>query len=101
VGSIIKYTGKARRLSPDFEMSEENGMLMKQEMPNIPTVIDLYSTYQINRNVLLKFSVQNVMDKSYSDALNKLNMLPIQGDEATAANTARGRTYLFGGEVRF
>ncbi|HEB0117110.1 TPA: TonB-dependent receptor, partial [Serratia marcescens] len=101
VGSIVKYTGKTRRLSPDYEQSESTGEILKQEMPNIPTVIDLYSTYQINRNVMLKFSVQNVMNKSYSEALNKLNMLPIQGDDATAANTARGRTYIFGGEVRF
>ncbi|RTF04881.1 TonB-dependent receptor domain-containing protein [Serratia marcescens] len=101
VGSIVKYTGKTRRLSPDYEQSEVTGEILKQEMPNIPTIIDLYSTYQINRNVMLKFSVQNVMNKSYSEALNKLNMLPIQGDDATAANTARGRTYIFGGEVRF
>ncbi|CAI2788261.1 Probable TonB-dependent receptor NMB1497 precursor [Serratia grimesii] len=101
VGSIVKYTGKARRLSPDYEQSETTGEIVKQDMPNIPTIIDLYSTYQINRNVLLKFSVQNLMNKSYSEALNKLNMLPIQGDDATAANTARGRTYIFGGEVRF
>ena len=59
------------------------------------------STYEINRNVMLKLSVQNLMNKNYSEALNKLNMMPIQGDDGTAANTARGRTYIFGGEIRF
>jgi hemoglobin/transferrin/lactoferrin receptor protein len=50
---------------------------------------------------MLKFSVQNLMDKDYSEALNKLNSMYGQNDPATAVNTARGRTWLVGGEVRF
>lgn len=64
-------------------------------------VFDLYSTYEINRNVMLKFSVQNVMNKDYHDALNKLNWIPKQSSAGEPANTARGRTYIFGGEIRF
>ena len=101
VGSVIKYTGKTRRLSPNFDFDEKTGAIVKEEMPQIPTIIDLYSTYEFNRNFMLKFSVQNLMNKNYSEALNKLNMMPMQGDESTAANTARGRTYIFGGEIRF
>lgn len=101
VGSIIKYTGKSRRLSPNFDFDEKTGAVVKEDLPQIPTIIDLYSTYEINRNVMLKLSVQNLMNKNYSEALNKLNMMPIQGDDSTAANTARGRTYIFGGEIRF
>jgi hemoglobin/transferrin/lactoferrin receptor protein len=55
----------------------------------------------VNRNLLLKLSVQNLMDKDYSDALNKMNSLPSQSQDFTPTNTARGRTYIFGGEVRF
>ncbi|WP_061799371.1 TonB-dependent receptor domain-containing protein [Serratia ficaria] len=100
LGGLVKYTGKAVRLSPDSNV-DENEQLLKEPAPHIPTVIDLYSTYQLNRNLLLKFSVQNLMDKDYSDALNKMNSLPSQSRDFSPTNTARGRTYIFGGEVRF
>ena len=100
LGGLVKYTGKAVRLSPDSNV-DENEQLMKEPAPHIPTVIDLYSTYQFNRNLLLKFSVQNLMDKDYSDALNKMNAMPSQSQDLSPTNTARGRTYIFGGEVRF
>ncbi|WP_269936171.1 TonB-dependent receptor domain-containing protein [Serratia liquefaciens] len=100
LGGLIKYTGKAVRLSPDSNV-DENEQLLKEPAPHIPTIIDLYSTYQFNRNLLLKFSVQNLMDKDYSDALNKMNSLPSQSRDFSPTNTARGRTYIFGGEVRF
>lgn len=101
VGTLVKYTGKTRRTSPDQNFNETTGALENEEMPNIPTIIDLYSTYEFNRNLMLKFSVQNLMDKDYSEALNKLNSMYGQNDPGTAVNTARGRTYLVGGEVRF
>lgn len=100
LGGLVKYTGKAVRLSPNSDR-DENEQLLKEPAPHIPTVIDLYSTYQFNPNLLLKFSVQNLMDKDYSDALNKMNSLPSQSQDFTPTNTARGRTYIFGGEVRF
>ncbi|CAI0692608.1 TonB-dependent receptor domain-containing protein [Serratia proteamaculans] len=100
LGGLVKYTGKAVRLSPDANV-DENEQLLKEPAPHIPTVIDLYSTYQFNRNLLLKFSVQNLMDKDYSDALNKMNAMPSQSRDSSPTNTARGRTYIFGGEVRF
>ncbi|CAI2399067.1 TonB-dependent receptor [Serratia proteamaculans] len=100
LGGLVKYTGKTVRLSPDSNV-DENEQLMKEPAPHIPTVIDLYSTYQFNRNLLLKFSVQNLMDKDYSDALNKMNAMPSQSQDLSPTNTARGRTYIFGGEVRF
>ncbi|CAI1512290.1 Probable TonB-dependent receptor NMB1497 precursor [Serratia quinivorans] len=100
LGGLVKYTGKAVRLSPDSDV-DENEQLLKEPAPHIPTVIDLYSTYQFNRNLLLKFSVQNLMDKDYSDALNKMNAMPSQSRDFSPTNTARGRTYIFGGEVRF
>ena len=97
---MVKYTGKSVRLSPDSDY-DENEQLLKEPAPHIPTIIDLYGTYQVNRNLLLKLSVQNLMDKDYSDALNKMNSLPSQSQYETPTNTARGRTYIFGGEVRF
>ncbi len=100
LGGLVKYTGKAVRLSPSSER-DENEQVLKEPAPHIPTVIDLYSTYQFNRNLLLKFSVQNLMDKDYSDALNKMNAMPSQSQDFSPTNTARGRTYIFGGEVRF
>ncbi len=89
LGTIIKYTGKARRLSPDFEQDEHTGAIIKQDLPQIPTIIDLYGTYEYNRNLTLKLSVQNLMNRDYSEALNKLNMMPGLGDETHPANSAR------------
>ncbi|MDW6686711.1 hypothetical protein RNP69_24335, partial [Escherichia coli] len=37
----------------------------------------------------------------HSEALNKLNMMPGLGDETHPANSARGRTWIFGGDIRF
>ncbi|WP_213716285.1 TonB-dependent receptor domain-containing protein, partial [Cedecea lapagei] len=101
LGTIVKYTGKARRLSPDFETDERTGAIVKEDLPQIPTIIDLYGTYEVNRNLMLKLTVQNLMNRDYSEALNKLNMMPGPGDDASRANTARGRTWIFGGEIRF
>lgn len=101
LGTIIKYTGKARRLSPDFEQDEHTGAIIKQDLPQIPTIIDLYGIYEYNRNLTLKLSVQNLMNRDYSEALNKLNMMPGLGDETHPANSARGRTWIFGGDIRF
>ena len=101
LGTIIKYTGKARRLSPDFEQDEHTGAIIKQDLPQIPTIIDLYGTYEYNRNLTLKLSVQNLMNRDYSEALNKLNMMPGLGDETHPANSARGRTWIFGGDISF
>ncbi|MGU5011857.1 hypothetical protein MAX38_20985 [Escherichia coli] len=58
-------------------------------------------TYEYNRNLTLKLSVQNLMNRDYSEALNKLNMMPGLGDETHPANSARGRTWIFGGDIRF
>jgi hemoglobin/transferrin/lactoferrin receptor protein len=101
VGAMVKYTGKTKRISPNFDLDETTSAVLKEDMPQIPTILDLYSTYQVTQNLLLKFNVQNVMDRDYSEALNKMNMSPVQGDTDTAGNTARGRTFIFGGEVRF
>ncbi|HAH2330730.1 TPA: hypothetical protein RY338_005079 [Escherichia coli] len=57
--------------------------------------------YEYNRNLTLKLSVQNLMNRDYSEALNKLNMMPGLGDETHPANSARGRTWIFGGDIRF
>lgn len=54
----------------------------------IPTIIDLYGTYEYNRNLTLKLSVQNLMNRDYSEALNKLNMMPGLGDETHPTNSA-------------
>ncbi len=65
-------------------------------MPNIPTIIDLYSSWQMTENVLLRFSVQNVTNRDYSEALNRMNQSLDNAKEGASVNTtARGRTYIF------
>jgi len=102
VGSLIKFTGKSKRLSTEG-VSMDSGLLEKEAMPDIPTVIDLYSNYQVTDSVLLRFSIQNLSNKNYANALNKMNQdYNYAGDDGRSINTtARGRTYLFGGEIRF
>jgi hemoglobin/transferrin/lactoferrin receptor protein len=101
IGSLVKFTGKSKRLSTEGVETESN-TVPKQSMPNIPTIIDLYSTYQMTDNVLLRFSVQNVTNRDYSEALNRMNQSLYYAKEGASVNTtARGRTYIFGGEIQF
>lgn len=41
------------------------------------------------------------MNKNYSNALDRSNSSPIMQDPSANTQTARGRSYLFAGEVRF
>ncbi|WP_219114813.1 TonB-dependent receptor domain-containing protein [Janthinobacterium sp. UMAB-56] len=101
IGAIVKHTGANRRLSPDNEADEVTGEVRKVDNPKIPAVIDLYASYQVTKNLFLRLSVQNAMDKNYSEALNRLNSMPSQSNDNTPMSTARGRTYVAGLEYRF
>ncbi|PQQ39514.1 TonB-dependent receptor domain-containing protein [Photorhabdus laumondii] len=101
VGAIVKYTGDSHRLDPDQYNFDDDGRVVQQKEPKIPTIVDLYSDYQINHNVLLKFSVQNLANKNYSEALNRANSSPLMTEQTSAMQTARGRTYIIGVEIRF
>ena len=101
VGAILKHTGSNRRLSPDNEADEATGEVLKADNPKIPAVIDLYASYQVSKNMFLRLSVQNAMNKDFSEALNRLNSMPSQSQDNTPLSTARGRTYVAGLEYRF
>lgn len=101
LGSLVKFTGKSKRLSTEGISSDTNSV-PKEKMPNIPTVIDLYSSWQMTDNVLLRFSVQNLTNRDYAEALNRMNQSLDYAQEGASVNTtARGRTYVFGGEIQF
>ncbi len=100
IGTIIKYTGQSYHQSPEDERDDNNRIVM-QKSNKIPTIIDLYSDYQINKNLLIKFSVQNLTNRNYSDALNRMNSSPMMSEQNAKTQTARGRTYVMGAEVRF
>lgn len=100
VGSLVKFTGKSKRLST--EGFGDNNTVPKESMPDIPTIIDLYSSYQVTDNVLLRLSVQNVTNRDYAEALNRMNQSLDYAKEGASVNTtARGRTWVFGGEIQF
>ena len=101
VGAILKHTGSNRRLSPENEADEATGEVVKADNPKIPAVVDLYASYQVTKNLFLRLSVQNAMNKDFSEALNRLNSMPSQSQENTPLSTARGRTYVAGLEYRF
>jgi hemoglobin/transferrin/lactoferrin receptor protein len=101
IGAVIKHTGSNRRLSPDNEADEATGEVMKVDNPKIPAVIDLYASWQVTKNLFLRLSVQNAMNKDFSEALNRLNSMSSQSQDNTPLSTARGRTYVAGLEYRF
>lgn len=114
VGSIIKYTGKAYRLYPDGQREDTNDpndffpTPLKQELPRIPTIWDLYVSYFPIKYCSVRFEVQNVLDKNYLDALNAYNSTPNQsGVNASGdtiylfSNSARGRTYILSMQLKF
>lgn len=101
IGAILKHTGSNRRLSPDNEADEATGEVLKVDNPKIPAVVDLYASWQVSKNLFLRLSVQNAMNKDFSEALNRLNSMPSQSQDNTPLSTARGRTYVAGLEYRF
>ena len=101
VGAILKHTGSNRRLSPDNEADEATGEVLKADNPKIPAVVDLYASWQVSKNLFVRLSVQNAMNKDFSEALNRLNSMPSQSQDNTPLSTARGRTYVAGLEYRF
>jgi hemoglobin/transferrin/lactoferrin receptor protein len=101
VGGILKHVGNNNRLSPDNASNEISGGIEKVGGVKTPAVLDLYASYQVSKQLFLRFSVQNVMNKDYSEPLNRLNSMPSQSSENAPANTARSRTYLAGAEYRF
>lgn len=106
LGATVKYTGKSKRYLPQGLQVDDAELL--QDLPKMPIVVDLFGTYQLNKNVLLKASIQNLTNKNYVDALNSLNSTSSQVDVDkkgnyvySFSNAARGRTYLVGAEIHF
>ncbi|MEX5486447.1 TonB-dependent receptor [Proteus mirabilis] len=64
-------------------------------------MINAYANYQMNKNVSLKFAIHNLMNKNYSNALDRSNSAPDMYEQGQNKQTARGRSFLFGGEIRF
>ncbi|MEX0631528.1 hypothetical protein M8494_03175 [Serratia ureilytica] len=81
------------RLSPDS--TDENEQLMKEPAPHIPTIIDLYGTYQVNRIAAeaqrAKTDGQGIPGRAEQD-----EFAASQSQDFTPTNTARGRTYISG-----
>ncbi|WP_340608637.1 TonB-dependent receptor domain-containing protein [Xenorhabdus bharatensis] len=100
VGAIVKYTGQSYHQDSDIDVSWDIEEKMVKD-DKIPTIIDLYTDYQMNKNILVKFSVQNVANKNYADALNRMNSSPNVTSGEVTSQTARGRTYVMGAEIRF
>ena len=116
IGSIVKYTGKARRVLPDSTshsdlVGQEGNQTYTapplQDLPKIPTIWDLYMTYAPLPYISLKFEIQNLLDKNYLDALNAYNSSGQYGYNANGDtiylfnNSARGRTFLASMQLKF
>lgn len=104
LSTIIKYTGSAKRTSIG-ELTDE-GQIKTENLPKIPIIVDLYAQYHINKNIVLKAGIQNLMNKNYLNALDTYNSSTNEAwDDETETykftNTARGRTYTFATEIRF
>ncbi|EOD8958516.1 TonB-dependent receptor [Providencia stuartii] len=100
LGSVITVTGPAKRIGVE-SLVDNNGDALKDKYEKQPTVIDLYADYEINKNVTLMFTVNNVTNEVYSDALNRSNSTAIMEVRGNNNATARGRSYMLGGVVRF
>lgn len=100
LGSAITITGPAKRIGVE-SLIDNNGDALKDKYEKQPTVIDLYADYEINKNVTLMFNINNLTNKVYSDALNRSNSTAIMEERGKNNATARGRSYMLGGVVRF
>lgn len=98
LGTLITITGPSKRITPSGERNE-SGDIMTEQYEQQPTIIDLYAKYTINRQIKLMFNVNNITNRSYSDALNRANSSAKISEKDQ--HTARGRTYMLGAAVRF
>ncbi|CZE45824.1 TonB-dependent receptor domain-containing protein [Campylobacter geochelonis] len=110
LGSLIKYTGKATRVNPTVKFTkQQNGKFKKdtiaQDIPKIPTIVDLYAMYSPLKGLDIKFEVQNVANKNYMDALYTYNSSSVtdvlNNDITLFNNAARGRSYLVSFSYRY
>ncbi|MSN96850.1 TonB-dependent receptor [Campylobacter sp. FMV-PI01] len=115
IGMIAKYTGDAYRVTigtdnrvPTNDPNDLYPELLKEKLPNIPTIYDFYMILKPNENLTLKFEIQNLFDKNYMDALNAFNgtenqhTYDINGNDIYLFdNQARGRTVLGSFEYKF
>ncbi|NDJ27028.1 TonB-dependent receptor, partial [Campylobacter sp. MIT 12-8780] len=94
LGSLFKYTGKAKRINPLSENLVYG--VSSEELPEIPTIIDLYASIEPFKNFTIKGEVQNLQDRNYMNALYTYNSSSsnINGDVSAFNNAARGRTYV-------
>lgn len=100
-GSSIKYTGRAKRVDPRTDLNANpphfSAEPKTENLPNIPTIIDLYAIYESNDNLRVKFEVQNLTDKNYMDALYTLNSNESQIGQNNITlfdNKARGWSFI-------
>lgn len=108
IGSLIKYSKKAKRINPKGINAGTNDKISTQTLPQNPMIVDLYTYYEVNKHFTFKASVQNLFNSLYIDPLNSQNATRSQfvengkgGESYTFTNYARGRTYILGGEIRF
>lgn len=104
LSAMLKYTGRAQRVT--IEGVDSEGRVVTEDLPKIPVIVDLYANYKINKYITLKAGVQNLMNKNYLDALNAYNSstneeYDYENDAYLFTNSARGRTYTAGAEIRF
>lgn len=100
LGTTIQITGKAYKASPEG-FDSEIGAIPMIEQENIPTIIDIYGNYKVNKNISLRFAIHNLMNKNYSNPLDRSNSAPDMYEQGRDKQTARGRSYLLGGEIHF
>lgn len=116
VGTLLKYTGKAKRLTPvgslDDDPNTPNALSQKktsQEIPSIPTIVDLYASYETPiRGLSIKAEVQNLFDKDYMDALYTYNSVDSTQNIGGLTdpififnNSARGRTFVLNFQYKY
>lgn len=104
LGGVAKYTGKAKRINPSGTGSlssvegDDISNIKTEDLPKIPTIIDIYAIYEPIKNLNFKLEVQNVGDKNYMDALYAYNSTKNQaatlGSQTFFNNQARGRTFI-------
>ncbi|EKT56305.1 TonB-dependent receptor domain-containing protein [Providencia sneebia] len=100
LGSVITMTGPSKRIGVE-SLVDNSGDAFKDKYEKQPTVIDLYADYEINKNIMLMMTVNNVTNRNYSDALNRSNSMAIMEERGANNETARGRSYMLGGVIRF
>lgn len=115
LGALVKFTGKSTRIQPQGSLEDDLNnpdafyeLKENDDLPQIPTIVDLYLSLRPTKWLNFKFEVQNLLNEDYMDALYTYNSSSGTQNAGSFtnpifiySNAARGRSFVGSFEIRY